>query len=81
MDIRFVKENGQILSCVIEGKITKTDDVITIANSDLPKDFLVMFSLGKYLIKKGKIVENKKFAMSETQPSKVGKKTDKPKPK
>jgi hypothetical protein len=67
MDIRFVKQSGQILSCVIEGKIKKTDDVITIADNDLPKDFLVTFPLGKYLVKGHKIVENKEYVMPEPQ--------------
>jgi len=79
MDIKFVKESGRILSCVIEGKVEKSDDVIRVANDVLPKDFLAMFPMGKYLVRRGKIVENMKLGIPEQQPSKPGRKTDKPK--
>jgi len=65
MDIKFDKKSGRILSCTIEGKIAKTGEVLTVDETMLPEDFIAMFPLGKYLVKKGEIIENPKFVMPE----------------
>jgi len=70
MDIKFDKKTGKVLSCTIEGKIEKADNVLTIDDATLPEDFTQMFPLEKYLVKKAKIVENKKFVMPEMKPEK-----------
>jgi len=63
MDIKFDLRSGRILSCAVEGKLAKAEDILTVTDSLLPQDFMSMFSLGKYVVKDGEIVENKKFAM------------------
>ncbi len=68
MDVKFNQDTGRILSCTIEGKIERAEDVLTINDAALPKDFVAMFPLGKYLVKKGAIVESKKFVMPKIRP-------------
>jgi len=66
MNIRF-NEDGKILACGIPGQIPDSTNVITVADKDIPEDFLRTFALGKYCVdpQKKKLVENKQFKMPE----------------
>jgi len=85
MDIKFDQDTGRILSCTIEGKIEKTDNVITIDDAHLPADFMTMFPLGKYLVRDGEIIDKDAPEKPENKPGSVAKKkstkTAKPKAK
>ena len=61
MIIKFDKNSGRILSITRAGKIGEAENVLKVNETKLPKDFLKMFALGKYLVKEGKIIKNKKF--------------------
>jgi len=63
MNIKYHKKSNRILSISKSGVIGKADQVIAINDSELPKDFMKTFGLGKYLIKKGKLIKNNKFVM------------------
>jgi len=61
MIIKFDKNSGRIFSIARAGKIREAENVLKVSETKLPKDFLEMFALGKYLIKEGKIVKIKNF--------------------
>jgi hypothetical protein len=85
MDIKFDLNTGRILSCTIEGKIDKADNVITVDDVVLPEDFMSMFPLGKYLVRDGDIVDKDAPGQYEKKSGTVAKKkstkTSRPKSK
>ena len=74
MDIKYDLKTGRILSCTIEGKIEKTDNVVTLNDAQMPADFMTMFPLGKYLVRDGDIVDKDAPEQSEIQPKSKAKK-------
>lgn len=67
MDLKFDKNTGRILSCIVSGKLPPSEEVLSLAEEELPEDFMATFPLGKYLVKNGEIVENKKIARAKTK--------------
>jgi len=67
MDIKFDRKSGRILSCTVEGKTAKADDVMSIDEALVPPDFMTMFPLGKYLVKNDEIVEKKNFKTPKSE--------------
>jgi hypothetical protein len=61
MIIKYDINSGRILLITRAGKIRETENVLKVEETKLPKDFLKMFALGKYLVKEGEIIKNKKF--------------------
>jgi hypothetical protein len=64
MVIKYDK-TGHILSCHADEIMVKGKNTLRVSDKTLPEDFLTMFALGKYFVRKGKIVENKKYRPPE----------------
>jgi hypothetical protein len=64
MEIKYDKK-GRILSCSRLKGIERGKQIIELADNDLPEDFFARFAFGKYIVKKGKIVENPEFIPPE----------------
>ena len=60
MVIKYDKK-GRILSCSTEERKASGKYILEVSDETLPEDFLEMFALGKYYVRKNKIAENKKF--------------------
>lgn len=61
-------EKGRIFSCnadKFEAKLKPGKLIIKVPDHGLPEDFQATFALGKYLVRKGIIIENKKFVPPE----------------
>ncbi len=67
MDLKFDRATGRILACVVSGKLPPSEEILSIADQDLPEDFMAAFPLGKYLVKNGELVENKKFTRTKAK--------------
>jgi hypothetical protein len=63
-------DDGRILSCSAEslGKPAgrrRNEHLLEVPDDELPKDFLVTFALGGYLVRKGKVVRSRKTASAK----------------
>jgi hypothetical protein len=64
MIIRY-DDKGRVLSCTVDSWAADGhagDRVLRVADDELPEDFLATFALGKYVVRRQKVVENKDFA-------------------
>ena len=59
--IIYLDKKERILSCGGPGIQRKGQTIIDVPDKSIPKDFLATFALGKYTIRKEKIIENKSF--------------------
>jgi|GEM_PF-2594466 len=60
MDISFDSQ-GRILSCSLVAGVIGGDNVLTIPDDQVPDDLLATLASDKYLVRKGRIVENEAY--------------------